>query len=101
MGETRKRDKLRAFFMRRKINALGLLVITIMSALITLICALTGFSRTDVLAMVTILLVLLGFLQAFKLKKSFRTIRSSRGLRKKRSHRPHAVREDAQEHTSL
>ena len=72
-----------------------------MSALITLICALTGFSRTDVLAMVTILLVLLCFLQAFRLKKSFRTIRSSRGLRKKRSHRPHAVREDAQEHTSL
>lgn len=89
MVETSKREKIKAFFIRRKINALGLLVITVMSAVITLLCALTGFSRTDVLVIVTILLILLCFLQAFKLKKSFRTIRSSHAIRKKHN-RDHA-----------
>lgn len=92
MGQTSKREKLKAFFLRRKINAMGLLVITMMSAIITILCALVGFSRTDVLAIVTALLVLLCFVQSFKLKKSFRTIHASRGLRKKR--RPHTAGEE-------
>lgn len=85
MGEVSKREKIKAFFIRRKINALGLLVITVMSAVITLLCAITDFARTDLLVVVTILLILLCFLQAFKLKKSFRTIRTSRAIRKKHS----------------
>ena len=63
MGEVSKREKIKAFFIRRKINALGLLVITVMSAVITLLCAITDFARTDLLVVVTILLILLCFLR--------------------------------------
>lgn len=87
MGEIRKRDKLKAFLQRRKINALGLLVITVMSAVITLICALKGFARTDLLILVTVLLVLLCGVQAIKLRKTFRTIPSFKGQRKRHSNR--------------
>ena len=69
-----KRKRFKAFILQRKLNTLGLLVITLMSAIITLICALKGFARTDVLVIVTLLLIVLCFIQAFKLKKSFRTI---------------------------
>lgn len=79
------KEKLRAFIMRRKINALGLLVITFMSAVITVICALQGFDKTDILAVVTVLLVLLCFIQEIKLRKSFRTIPKFKGSRKKRA----------------
>jgi len=79
------KSRLKAFIARRKINALGLTIITAASVLITLLCALTGFKRTDVLAVVTILLVLLCLLQAFKYRKSFRTMKSFRGSGKKKS----------------
>ena len=49
-----KRQRFKNFILRRKLNVLGLLVITVMSALITLVCAIRGFVYTD--------------------KKSFRTI---------------------------
>lgn len=78
------REKLRAFIQRRKINAVGLLVITLLSALVTVICAFNRFARTDVLAAVTLLLVLLCFIQEIKLRRSFRTIRSFKGSRKKK-----------------
>ena len=84
------REPLKSFLLRRKSNALGLTIITAASALITLCCALTGFNRTDVLAVVTILLILLCLLQAFKFKKSFRTMKSFRGFRK-RSHSKNGV----------
>ena len=80
-----KRERFKAFILQRKLNSLGLLVITMMSAIITLICALKGFARTDVLVIVTVLLVVLCFIQSFKLKKSFRTIRHFKGSR----HRSH------------
>ena len=51
-----KRKRFKAFILQRKLNTLGLLVITLMSAIITLICALKGFARTDVLVIVTLLL---------------------------------------------
>ena len=54
-----KRKRIKAFILQRKLNKLGLLVITLMSAIITLICALKGFARTDVLVIVTVLLVVL------------------------------------------
>ena len=69
-----KRQRFKNFILRRKLNVLGLLVITVMSALITLACALRGFVYTDILIVVSVLLVALCFVQSVKLKKSFRTI---------------------------
>ena len=78
------KERLKAFIARRKINALGLTVITAASAIITLYCALTGFKRTDVLVFVTIALIVLCLIQAFKNKKAFRTMKSFKGWRKKK-----------------
>jgi len=75
--------KLRAFIQRRKINALGLLMITFMSAVTTIICAMRGFARTDILVMVTAALIVLCMIQEVKLRKGFRTIPSFKGARKK------------------
>lgn len=69
-----KRQRFKNFILRRKLNTLGLLVITVMSALITLACAFHSFIYTDILIFVTVLLVALCFVQSIKLKKSFRTI---------------------------
>ena len=69
-----KRQRFKNFILRRKLNTLGLLVITVMIALITLACAFHGFIYTDILIFVTVLLVALCFVQSIKLKKSFRTI---------------------------
>ena len=77
------RERLKAFIVRRKINALGLTVITAASALITIYCALIGFKRTDVLVFVTIAMIVLCLIQAFKNKRSFRTMKSFKGWRKK------------------
>lgn len=69
-----KRQRFKNFILRRKLNTLGLLVITLMSGLITIVCAVRGFSHTDILILVTALLVILCFVQKVKLKKSFRTL---------------------------
>ncbi|MBR6739157.1 MAG: hypothetical protein IKL99_05745 [Oscillospiraceae bacterium] len=79
------KERLRAFILRRKINALGLLIITFMSAITTVVCALRGFDKTSILAIVTVLLVILCFIQEIKLRKSFRTIHKFKGFRKKRT----------------
>jgi len=76
------RKRLAAFIQRRKINALGLTVITAASAIITLICSLTNFKHTDVLALVTIALVILCFVQYFRNRKGFRTMRAFKGKRR-------------------
>lgn len=78
------KDLLRAFIQRRKINALALLTITFLCALITVICAVVGFPRTDILGVVTILLVVLCFIQEYKLRRSYRTIKSFKGSAKKK-----------------
>ena len=93
MTETMKkrfnREKLRAFIQRRRINAVGLLVITLLSALVTVICAFNRFPRTDLLAVVTLLLVVLCFIQEMKLRSSFRTLRSFKGFhRRKKPQQP-------------
>ena len=44
-----KRQRFKNFILRRKLNTLGLLVITLMSGLITIACAVRGFSHTDIL----------------------------------------------------
>ena len=80
-----KRQRFKNFILRRKLNTLGLLVITLMSGLITIACAVRGFSHTDILIFVTALLVILCFVQKVKLKKSFRTIHHFKGSR----HRSH------------
>lgn len=78
------KERLRAFIQRRKINALGLLIITFICALITIVCAIKGFARTDILGVITILLVVLCFIQEFKLSKGFRTMKSFKGSGKKK-----------------
>ena len=79
------KEWLRAFIQRRRINALALLIITFACALITILCAIRGFARTDILGMVTILLVVLCFIQEFKLRRGFRTLKSFKGSRKKKA----------------
>lgn len=83
--QTVNKAVLRAFLQRRKINALGLMVLTMASASITLISALTHFTRTDVLVIVTLLMALLYLLQALKTRKGFRTVHTGGLLHKKRS----------------
>ena len=83
------RKRLSAFIARRKINALGLTVLTAASAIITLICAMIGFTHTDVLALVTIAMVVLCLVQYFRSRKGFRTMRAFKG--KRRSQRPVAA----------
>ncbi len=84
MARKLNREKLKAFIERRKINTFGLMVITAVSAVITLACALSGFARTDLLALVTLLLVVLCVVQMYKMRSSFRTIRSFKGSRKRK-----------------
>ena len=82
---TINREKLREFVQRRRINAFGLLALTVLSVVITLLGVLTGFPRTNILAFVTIMLLLLCAVQVYKLRHSFRTIRSFKGMSKRRS----------------
>ncbi len=84
MARKIKREKQKAFIERRKINTFGLMLITAVSAVITLACALSGFARTDILALITIALVILCVVQMYKMRSSFRTIRSFKGSRKRR-----------------
>ena len=76
------RKRLAAFMARRKINSLGLTVITAASAIVTLICAMTGFKHTDMLALVTIAMIILCLLQYFRNRKGFRTMRAFKGKRR-------------------
>lgn len=75
---------LKAFIQRKKINALGLIVITAVSAVMTLLGALTGFARTDILAIITVMMIFLCLLQMIKNGRGFRTLRSSKTLHKKK-----------------
>ena len=82
MAKAFNRKRLAAFIQRRKINALGLTMITAASAIITLICALTGFRHTDILAMVTIAMVALCLIYYFRNRKGFRTMHAFKGKRR-------------------
>lgn len=86
MPKAFNRKKLSAFIQRRKINALGLTVITGASAVITLLCALTDFKHTDILVMVTVAMVVLCFVQYFRNRKGFKTLKSFKGSIRKKSH---------------
>jgi len=78
------KKSLRLFIQRRKINALTLLVLTFVAAVITIVCAVQGFPRTDILMMVTAALVVLCLIQEVKLRKGYRTIREFKGMRKRK-----------------
>lgn len=84
MANKINRERLKAFLLRRRLNAVALLIITALSAIVTIICALTGFARTDILAVVTVLLLALCFVQAFRMRSSFRTLRSFKGSPRKK-----------------
>lgn len=89
------KEKLKAFIERRKINFFTLLLITVVSALITLAGALMNISsrKLELMVMVTVAFVILCFIQAFKMRKSFRTIRAFKGKRKKNRHAADGVTE--------
>ena len=82
MAKAFNRKRLAAFIQRRKINALGLTMITAASSIITLLCALIGFSHTDILAMVTIAMVALCLIYYFRNRKGFRTMHAFKGKRR-------------------
>lgn len=82
MAKAFNRKRLAAFIQRRKINALGLTMITASSAIITLLCALIGFRHTDILAMVTIAMVALCLIYYFRNRKGFRTMHAFKGKRR-------------------
>ena len=79
------RERIKAFILRKKANFFGLLAITALSVIATLLAALFGFHRTEILAIVTVLLILLCLLQLYKMRSSYRTMPSFRGFRKKKN----------------
>ena len=83
MPDKLNKQVVKSFISRRKTNALGLSLITAASVIITLICAMTNFAHTDVIALVTIAFVILCLVQSIKMRKAFRTIRKFKGWRKK------------------
>lgn len=86
MANRINRKRLKAFLLRRKLNSFGLLIITLFSLIISILCLLSGFAHTDIILMVTVLLVLLCFVQAYKMRSSFRTIRSFKGSPRRKKH---------------
>lgn len=86
MANNLNKKKLREFFFRRKINFMTLLVITLMSIVVTLICRITGFipGRIVILELVSLLLVILCAVQAYRMRRSFRTMKDFKGKRKKK-----------------
>ena len=83
MAKIFNRKKFTAFIQRRRINALGLTVITAASVIISLICAMIDFEHTDILILASIAMVALCLLQYYKNRKGFRTMRSFKGSPKK------------------
>ena len=86
MANLSRRERLKAFLLRRKLNAFGLLAITAGSLIATLIAGLCGFAHTDLLALVALMMVALCFVQGYRMRASFRTMRAFRGFRKKKKH---------------
>ena len=87
MSKSINKKKLREFFFRRRLNFLTLLVITLMSVIITIACRVTHFipDRMVILELVTALLVVLCLVQSYRMRRSFRTMKSFKGKRKKKS----------------
>ena len=84
--KTLRTDKLREFVQRRRINTIGVFLLTLLSLVLTILGALVSFPRTYILAFVTVMLTLLCAMQVLKLRKGFRTIRDFRGFRRRKKH---------------
>lgn len=86
MANQLNKEKLRKFFFRRRINFLTLLVITLLSIAVTLVCRITGFipGRIVILEIVSLLLIVLCAVQAYRMRTSFRTMKDFKGKRKKK-----------------
>lgn len=67
------RRHLKNFLARRKINTLGLYIITLISLIITVICIITGFKRSNILIVVTVFLFALCVFFFIKKKKLYTT----------------------------
>lgn len=87
MANKLNRERLKAFFFRRRINFMTLLVITFLSIAVTLFCRMTGFipGRIVILEIVSLLLIVLCIVQAYRMRRSFRTMRNFKGRRKKKA----------------
>ena len=86
MGKNVNKKKLSEFFMRRKLNLLSLVSITLLSIAVTVLCLITGFirERVGILALISALLVILCIIQTLRMKSSFRTMKDFKGKRKKK-----------------
>ena len=86
MANRLNKAKLKEFFFRRRINFATLLVLTLMSLIITTACLITGFipERIIILELVTLLLFILCCVQTYRMSRSFRTMKSFKGKRKKK-----------------
>lgn len=86
MKKKLNREKLKDFLLRRRLNFLSLICITALSILVTLLCLVFGFipRRVYILVIVSAMLVLLCIVQALRMRSSFRTMKSFRGVRKKK-----------------
>lgn len=86
MGKTINRKKLGEFFLRRKMNFLSLLAVTLLSIVVTILCAVTGFirDRIGMLVLIDVLLLILCVIQTLRMKSSFRTMKAFKGKRKKK-----------------
>lgn len=84
--KTLRTDKLREFVQRRRINTIGVFLLTLLSLVLTILGALVSFPRAYILAFVTVMLTLLSAVQIFKLRSGFRTIRDFRGFRRRKKH---------------
>jgi len=86
MAKPLNREKLREFLLRRRLNFMSLLALTAMSVVITVICLITGFipGRVYILEIVSALLVLLCCLQAYRMRRSYKTLKDFKGKRKKK-----------------
>lgn len=86
MANKLNKKKLREFFFRRRINFMTLVAITLLSIAVMLICRFTGFipGRIVILEIVCLLLIILCAVQAFRMRRSFRTMKDFKGKRRKK-----------------
>lgn len=82
MSGKMNRGTIKRFFFNRKINTVGLVLITLMCLAATVIFSVSGFRHADVLVLVTLILVILCVLRMVFLRSSFKTIRTR--LRRKK-----------------
>lgn len=85
MNKMLNKKKLKEFLLRRRLNYLSLVCVTLLSVIATILCLFFGLipGRVHILVIVSVLLMLLCIIQEMRMKRSFRTMKSFRGVRKK------------------